>query len=97
MHSLLHYYASQKLLAQPDLHSRTSDRHSEYYCTLLAEFEITLKGSGEQEVMNEISAALPNLKAAFEWAYTHRLAARQAKALEGLALFYSHQDRTGEG
>jgi predicted ATPase len=58
IHELLLQYGADKLGGQPALEAATYNRHSDYYCQLLAGYTDHLKGAGQAQAMAAIEACL---------------------------------------
>jgi len=97
LHEAIRQFSAEKLESDPARHTETLDRHSDYYCALLADCEHDLKGRRSREALDTIAAALGNVRAAWRWAVQqHRvMAARQA--LSPLYYFYLMRAYLAEG
>ena len=97
MHELLHRFVTEKLVSTPDVSQEVHAAHCRYYCTFLREREDRLKGAAQREALDEISADIDNVRAAWRWAIEHALTDEIARGLESLYLFYYARGWVHEG
>ena len=93
IHELLRQYGAARLHELPDDEAQTRDRHSEYYCALLAAQEATLKGRGQREALDAIGAELDNIRAAWLWAIERRNLGALAKSVDAMWLWYAARNQ----
>jgi len=72
VHDMLRQYADERLQAEPEQNLRLHDRHCRYYAQLLAAHSEQLKGEGLPEALAVLSAERENVRAAWNWAVSHR-------------------------
>src|SRR5438045_9468486 len=71
IHELLRQYAEAKLKEQAQEIDDLLDKHSDYYCALLAHLTPLFMTSKEQEVVPTILPDIENVRAAWRWAVDH--------------------------
>lgn len=72
IHDLLRQYAEQKLQADPEEYDRIRDIHCRYYAALVSEHSAQLKGEDLPAALNALDAERDNVRAAWDWAVSHR-------------------------
>ena len=97
MHELLRQYAAEKLTNDLDEFEDARDRHSSYYCRLLAEQLPKVKGAKQRESLTAVDADIENVRAAWNWAVIDGQLDRQMQAVETLGLYYWWRRRGEEG
>lgn len=97
VHELLRQYGEEKLAERSTVEEAVLDRHSAYYCQVLADRAGDLKGSRQMEALAEITADIDNVRSAWQRAADRVEAARLKQALEGIRLFYEFHSRLEEG
>jgi predicted ATPase/transcriptional regulator with XRE-family HTH domain/Flp pilus assembly protein TadD len=91
MHELLRQFAGEKLAQiENDLppQAQTAQRHANFYLRLLGQRGHTLYSSKETSALAEISAAVDNIRAAWQWAVAHEAAELLSLSWMGLRHFY---------
>jgi predicted ATPase/tetratricopeptide (TPR) repeat protein len=97
MHDLLQQYGLEKLAEDSGQEAAVRNRHSAYFCAVLQQKEVDLKGSRQQAALAELEADTENMRAAWDWAVKQGGANRLAQAVESLCLFYEWRGRYFEG
>lgn len=87
MHQLLWQYAREKLAAHADEIMQVQQRHSQYYADFVHQKEYLLPGS--YHVVDEFSAEMTNLRAAWEWAVHQVNFTILGRSSRGLAQYYA--------
>ncbi len=97
MHDLLLRYAAEKLAGEPELEAATRDQHGRYYLGFLQQQETSLKGGAQREALNAIGDEIKNVRAAWQWALSHKQVAQFDQALDSLFLYYDARSWFKEG
>lgn len=97
LHALVRQYAAEKLREFPEQQHEAQQRHCYAYADLLYRQASALKGSQHVEAQTEISEALGDIRAAWEWAIEHAAFDALNRSLESLHLFYRTRGRYREG
>ncbi len=95
-HELLRQYAAEAL-EQAGLAEDGLAAHCAYYAEQIALREPDLKGAGQLSALQDITADLENVKAAFVWAVEHEQYAHALQIGSSLGLFYYTSGRLYEG
>jgi predicted ATPase/DNA-binding SARP family transcriptional activator len=93
VHELLRQYGADKLGRKSTLEAATRDRHSKYYCQLLAGYTDDLKGAGKAQALSAIDADIENVWLAWNHASTQQDLAALSKSYESLWRFYHDYGR----
>jgi len=96
LHDLLRQYGEGKLRANPDEDQPTRERHATYYLTFLAAREAALKSQAQLSALDEITAEMENIRAAWEWAIHAGKADLIASAIDTFWLFSEVRGRYAE-
>jgi len=88
MHALVRYFAAEKLAADSAAAEQTRDAHCAYYAAFLHARRADLQYRRQKEAMDEISADLDNVRAAWQWAVARAYGPILARAAECLWLYY---------
>jgi predicted ATPase/DNA-binding SARP family transcriptional activator len=72
IHDLLRLYAVEKLGADPAESERVHDAHCRYYAELMVAHQAELKGEEASEVLTTLNVERDNVRAAWNWALSHR-------------------------
>jgi len=72
IHDLLRRYAEEKLSADPMESERVRDRHCHYYAELMVAHQAGLKGEDVSEALTTLNVERDNVRAAWNWALSHR-------------------------
>lgn len=72
-------------------------RHSDYYCQLLQQYEKDLWGPRQEQVLSEMEADIENIRLAWQWAVARRNKDNLAAALHSLFHLYDTRSRFLEG
>ncbi|MDX1401681.1 MAG: tetratricopeptide repeat protein, partial [Kiloniellales bacterium] len=88
VHNLLRQYGADKLGQQPILEAATYDRHSDYYCRLMAGYTNDLKSAGQARALSAINADLKNVQQAWDHASSQHNFEAIDMAIESLWRFY---------
>lgn len=102
LHQLLHQFAFEKLetvavSSEANLGSRTHEKHSDYYCSLLHTLKQDLRTRRKKKAITAVEQDIENVRAAWRWAAQHDKAENIAQALTGLVAFLSIQNWQQEG
>lgn len=87
MHQMLWQYAREKLVATPQELSQVQERYGQYYAEFVQQREYLLPGS--RQTLEEFSAEIANLRAAWEWAVHHNNFAGLGRSSRGLAQYFA--------
>lgn len=71
LHELIRQYAVEQLAGRPEEESATQARHAKYYLTYFSQADRRLRSSAQLEALEELTAEMDNLRAAWDWAVTH--------------------------
>src|SRR6185503_15781686 len=91
LHELLRQYAEARLQQVPSEHQEALDRHADHYAQFLREQARRLKSVNQPRALQEISADIGNVRAAWSRLLEQRRIAGVAAAIEGLSLFYGRR------
>lgn len=98
---VLRQYAARMLEQAGDEEAAARDRHSEYYLEFLQVRQAALRGSQQQQALEEIGREIENIRAAWRWAATavarQDNSARLGIALDSLFHFYDMRSWFQEG
>lgn len=97
IHELLRQFAAEKLGECPDEVDQVQDRHADYYLTFLHQRTDHLKGERQKETLDEITAEIDNIRAAWRRAIDQRNMAALDKSQESLFHFYEYRGWYQEG
>lgn len=97
MHPLVKQYSTQRLAQAPRQQEATRARHCHFYADFLHCREEALQGSRQRETLAEIGWVIDDIRAAWEWAVTHRDLATISLALDSLFQFYWARNWFQEG
>ena len=88
VHELLRQYGADKLEQQSELKADTYDRHSRYYCQLLAGYTDDLKGPGQAQALSALEADFENVRLAWNHASTQHDFEAIGIAIEAMWRYY---------
>ena len=88
VHELLRQYGADKLDQQSELKADTYDRHSRYYCQLLAGYTDDLKGPGQAQALSALEADFENVRLAWNHASTQQDFEAIGMAIEAMWRYY---------
>ncbi|MBC8078547.1 MAG: tetratricopeptide repeat protein, partial [Chloroflexales bacterium] len=97
LHDLVRQYALDQLDHDEPAASQIRTRHCQYYALLLERRGGAFKGPEQLTVVAELMAELANMRLAWEWAATHRLADALSQAADTLFWLYESQSNCREG
>jgi DNA-binding SARP family transcriptional activator/predicted ATPase len=97
LHDLLRQYCVEKLDRLPADSQETRDHHCAFYSDRLREWNTTLRGEKQGQVLREIEADIENLQAAWDWATCHSQLEQLEQAVDGLCMFYLRRARFIDG
>ncbi|MCE7987418.1 MAG: XRE family transcriptional regulator [Caldilinea sp. CFX5] len=97
LHELIRQYAADHLTQMAPLDALTRQRHSRFYCRLLAEQEPKLHGAEQQAALALIALELDNIRAAWHWAVAQQQIELLGPAMHSLGLFYEWRNHYQEG
>ncbi len=72
IHDLLRQYAEEKLQADPAESTKVHDAHCRYYAELMSGHKAELKGEDVSAALTVLNAERENVRAAWNWAVSHR-------------------------
>ncbi len=96
LHPIVRAFALEKLAQTPAQADAVRIRYAHFYLDWLAQKEPALKGSALATVTAQIYTELDNLRLAWRWATTYRLASPLLAAMHALFLFYDFQELYSE-
>lgn len=88
VHELLRQYGADKLEQQSELKAGTYNRHSRYYCQLLAGYTDDLKGPGQAQALSALEADFENVRLAWNHASTQQDFEAINMAIEAMWRYY---------
>jgi predicted ATPase len=88
MHELIRQFAVEKLQDQPDIYEETLDRHADYFADFLHQWRVYLSGRGREGMVNEITADIDNVNAAWQRAVVQRNVGVLDRSAEPLYGYY---------
>ena len=91
MHDLVRQYAAARLAADPEARANAYLAHCRYYLEFLRSLTIHLRGNRQKEAQRDITAALPNIQAAWDWAIRNRQYALLRDSVDAIFLFFVNQ------
>ncbi len=97
MHRLLHDYALEKLLAEPDREAPLRQRHCAYYAAFLRNQLPTLESAAQQEALDAIAHVFEDVRAAWRWAVKARDHLSLEAMTPALSTFLAFRGRQREG
>ncbi|HEX6385814.1 MAG TPA: tetratricopeptide repeat protein, partial [Anaerolineae bacterium] len=97
IHELLRQFAADQLRTGVNDEEQTRDRHAAYYTTFLQRRTEELKRARQKEAIDEITADLDNVRAAWRWAITGKDVQALEKAAESFYYFSDIQGAFHEG
>lgn len=97
IHELLRQFAAEKLAADPAALQQTQAQHAHYYNRFLGDRFAEITGGDQRTAVQEVAAELDNVRAAWQWAVSHRDGPALAEAVTTLHTFYQYQGRFREG
>jgi predicted ATPase len=74
IHDLLRQYAEEMLLESPAEYEAVHEKHCRYYAGFLAEHQAQLKSDDLGQTMTVLDIERENVRAAWNWAVSHRMA-----------------------
>ncbi len=97
MHELTRQYAAARLHADPPTEAATRDGHSDYYLALLHAREADLRNARQKEALDELTAEIDNLRAAWDWALTQGRLSALRQATTSLMVYHELRNLFHEG
>jgi predicted ATPase/DNA-binding SARP family transcriptional activator len=97
MHEVSRQYAAAKLAGMPQEEVAARDRHCSHFVAFLQQRRTALTGGRQRAALDEISAELENVRAAWRWAVAQDKVAEIRQAADSLARFYDLRSRFQEG
>jgi len=88
LHELLRQFAREKLSLAPEDQETILTQHSRYYLGFMAERSEALSEHQMVATLAEISEELENVRAAWNWATSHKMLDAIGPALDAVATFY---------
>jgi predicted ATPase len=71
LHPIIRKYTLEQLDEDPKC-AETYRRHCQYYLMLVGSVEKSLKSASQQDVVRSMTGEIDNIRAAYQWAVTHR-------------------------
>ncbi|MAT99808.1 MAG: hypothetical protein CL608_21925 [Anaerolineaceae bacterium] len=68
LHNVIGQYAAERLQANAAAYTETSEHHSRYFLSWLAEQDAALRGAGQKEGLTAVATDLANIRTAWQWA-----------------------------
>ena len=97
VHELLKQYLAEKLALHVEPESVAHDAHCQYFGRFLQKREEMLQGGRQAQTLAEISLAIEDIRAAWQWAIRQRQFAFLGQAAESMYLFFWARNRFAEG
>lgn len=97
IHELVHRFVVEKTGRHTTQALDVPQRHSDYYCQLLQQYEKDLWGPRQEQVLSEMEADIENIRMAWQWAVARRNTNNLAAALHSLFHLYDIRSRFLEG
>ncbi len=98
LHPLLRQYAGQKLRQYSrKIGDMAQQQHAQFFCTLLKDRELDLRGFRQPEVLDELELELENIGTAWDWAVEHHAYHLIERASIGMLFFLEERSRWQEG
>jgi predicted ATPase len=97
IHPVLCQFGMEKLRESESAQLDLSDRHSTFFTGFLAQNESRLKAKDEKHALEEISAEIDNIRAAWEWAVKRGRDQVLENVVAGLYMFYDRRGWYVEG
>lgn len=97
MHEVLRQFAAEKMETFPQARSAAMDRLARYYARFLEAHEDGLKDQRQEATLTAIRRDIDNVRAAWEWAVSHRQATPVGRALRCLHRVYDFLSWYAEG
>ena len=97
IHELLRQYVAMQLQSGISDQEQAQSRHCAYYASFLQQRTEQLKRARQKEAIEEITADLDNVRAAWHWAIAHKDIEAVEKAAESLYYFSDIQGAFHEG
>jgi predicted ATPase len=94
---ILKNYTLQKLTELPDEKERVRDLHCQYYADFLNQREKDIVGPKHKAIIEDITAEIENIRAAWQWAVEHNKITELEKLLDGIFQFHSKRSLFQEG
>ena len=97
IHELLRQFAQEQLDQDQQASQAVRDAHSTYFSGFLAERERTITCAGQRRAIQEVTAELDNIRAAWTWAAERRHSSLLRDAASTLTQYCDWQGRYHEG
>lgn len=97
LHDLVRQYAAVHLASDEQEQTRTQERHSSYYVSLLDEWRKGIRGPRQIEIFAEMDAEMDNVRLAWQWILAHQQLKGIRIALDSLRHYYEIRARFQEG
>lgn len=97
IHELVNRFVLEKAGRHTTQALDVPQRHSDYYCQLLQQYEKDLWGPRQEQVLAEMEADIENVRMAWQWAVARRNTNNLAAALHSLFHLYDTRSRFLEG
>lgn len=86
LHNVIGQYAAERLQANAAAYTETSEHHSRYFLSWLAEQDAALRGAGQKEGLTAVATDLANIRTAWQWAVAQQQT--ELLLLAAFPLFY---------
>jgi len=97
LHEAIRQYSASHLDANPSQREVTCDLHGEHYLKFVSSFEKKIKSAEQQETIREISKALDNIRAAWNWGNKNRKYELLGQATRSIGWFFEEAGLLREG
>ncbi len=97
IHELLRQYAEEKLNEFTHEKEEVQNLHCQYYAEFLKQREEILRGSKQQETLEEINEEIENIRFSWNWAVEKKMIAELEKFIYSLNRFYDRRSWFQEG
>lgn len=97
IHELLRQFAADRLSQESGREAAVRQRHSHYFCNLLAQYEVAFKSANQREALAAVETEIENIRVAWRWAIQQQNLELIAAAYNALFLFYDTRSWFQEG
>ncbi|HJR80923.1 MAG TPA: tetratricopeptide repeat protein, partial [Anaerolineales bacterium] len=96
-HELIRQYVYDKAQDDSEEHAQLHERHAGYYAAWLQRWESLLQGPQQQDILNQISLEIDNVRSAWNWMVTYCHTAYLQQSLMGLFVFHDIRNWLQQG
>ncbi len=96
IHEMLRQFAAEQLKIAPAVYTVTRDRHSDFFCQILANCENDLEGERQGVIQAEMGVEIDNIRTAWAWAVEKAKLDKLLGAINALCHIFSGQYRRVE-